>query len=374
MRILYTNFHDGDGGGHTTYIRTLATALAPRHEIHVAAPASSRLNREARAIPGVHVLDQPFPNGLKRLPARIRAKRRLRAYLESNAFDVVHVNGSADHRLALSALAGLPHRPVVVLTKHNTKAMRGPGHWLRARRTDDVIGVCEFTRQELLHTPYRRCELDVVHNGIDVAHWQPWPDARAAAERARWLADAPDALLLGSNAGTADYKGWMDLVEALAIAPPQVRDAVRVVIAGRPPSAARLARIAELGLASHVRFAGVLQDTRPMVAAIDLGFVLSYDVETISFACREMMAMGKPVLLSQYAGLPENITVGEEGWLTPTRDPERLAERLSQILAQRERLPAMGRAARERAQREFDVSRFVERTESVYERLVRSRR
>lgn len=374
MNILYTNFHDGDGGGHTTYIRTLASALADRHQIHVAAPPSSRLNREARAIAGIHVLDQPFPNGLKRLPARLRAKHQLRRHLQENAFDLVHVNGSADHRLVLSALSGLRPRPVVVLTKHNTKPMRGIGQWLRARRTDAVIGVCEFTRRELQHTPYRRCELDVVHNGIDVAHWQPWPQELAARERERWLADAPDALLLGSNAGTADYKGWMDLVEALAIAPSHVRDAVRVVIAGRPPSAARLARIAELGLASHVRFAGVLEDTRPMVAAIDVGFVLSYDVETISFACREMMSMGKPVLLTDYAGLPENITVGQEGWLTPTRDTAQLAERLSQILARREHLPAMGRAARERAQREFDVSRFVERTEAVYHRLVESRR
>ncbi len=374
MKILYTNFHDGDGGGHTTYIRTLATALAPRHEIHVAAPATSRLNREARAIPGVHVLDQPFPNGLKRLPARLRAKRQLRSYLQSNAFDLIHVNGSADHRLVLAALAGQSPRPVVVLTKHNTKPMRGPGQWLRARHTDDVIGVCEFTRQELLHTPYRRCELDVVHNGIDVAHWQPWPEAQAKNERARWLADAPGALLLGSNAGTADYKGWMDLVEALAIAPQHVRDGVRVVIAGRPPSEAKRQRIAALGLASHVHFAGVLQDTRPMVAAIDLGFVLSYEVETISFACREMMAMGKPVLLSEYAGLPENITAGEEGWLTPPRRVDALAEKLVAILAQRERLPEMGRAARQRAEREFDVSRFVERTEAVYERLLRSRR
>ena len=75
MKLLFTNFHDGDGGGHTTYILGLARGLAPRHEVHVAAPATSRLNREARAIPGVRVLDQPFPNGLGKLPARRRARR-----------------------------------------------------------------------------------------------------------------------------------------------------------------------------------------------------------------------------------------------------------------------------------------------------------
>jgi broad specificity polyphosphatase/5'/3'-nucleotidase SurE len=38
MKILYTNFHAGDGGGHTTYILTLAAALAERHHVTVAAP------------------------------------------------------------------------------------------------------------------------------------------------------------------------------------------------------------------------------------------------------------------------------------------------------------------------------------------------
>lgn len=369
MKILYTNFHDGDGGGHTTYLRTLAQGLASRHEIHVAVPASSRLNREARAIEGVCVLDQPFPNGLKRLPARLRAKRQLRDYLRTHAFDVVHVNGSADQRLVLSALSGISPRPAVVLTKHNTKPMQGPGHWLRARRTDAVIGVCEFTRRELQATPYRHCRLEVVYNGIDVAHWHPWPADRAAVERERWTDGARDVLLLGSNAGTADYKGWTDLVEAIARLPQDARDCFRVVLAGRLPGEAQRQRIAALGLESHIRFAGVLDDTRPMVAAIDLGFVLSHAVETISFACREMMAMGKPVLLSDYAGLPENIDDGLEGWITPTRDIDALARRLLDVLEQRDRLPAMGAAARVRAEREFDVSLFVDRTDAVYRTL-----
>ncbi|GAA5068560.1 glycosyltransferase family 4 protein [Lysobacter panacisoli] len=370
MKILYTNFHDADGGGHTTYLRTLAQGLSARHEVHVAVPASSRLNREARAIEGVHVLDQPFPNGLKRLPARLRAKRQLRDYLRTQAFDIVHVNGSADQRLVLSALSGVSPRPRVVLTKHNTKPMQGLGHWLRARRTDAVIGVCEFTRRELMDTPYRRCRIEVVYNGIDVAHWRPWPVDRATTERERWTGGADDVLLLGSNAGTADYKGWTDLVEALARLPQDARERFRVVLAGRLPNEAQRQRIAALGLDSQVQFAGVLADTRPMVAAIDLGFVLSHAVETISFACREMMAMGKPVLLSDYAGLPENIDDGREGWITKTRDIDALAQRLLDVLAQRDRLPAMGADARARAEREFDVGLFVERTEAVYRQLL----
>jgi len=60
VKILYTNFHANNGGGHVTYIINLAKALARNHEITVAAPPTSRLYRYARAIPGVTVVDMLY--------------------------------------------------------------------------------------------------------------------------------------------------------------------------------------------------------------------------------------------------------------------------------------------------------------------------
>jgi L-malate glycosyltransferase len=370
MKLLYTNFHDGDGGGHTTYVVALARGLAARHEVHVAAPEGSRLLHEAQALPGVHAVAQAFPNGMKKLAARRRARRALAALLHRHHFDVIHVNGSADHRLVLSALRGLRRRPRIVLTKHNSKPMTGIGHWWRARFTDEVIAVCDYTLRDLQRSAYRRCRLDTVHNGIDIARFAPWPTDAAEAERERLLGGPSDALVLGSNAGTADYKGWMDLVEALALLAPQERARLQVLLAGKLPDETRRARITALGLEEHVHFTGLLADTRPLVAAIDVGFVLSHDVETISFACREMMSMGKPVLLTDYAGLPENLEPGREGWLVPVKDPAAVAQVLQRMLAQREALPAMGAAARARAVAEFGLEPFVAKTEAVYRGLL----
>lgn len=371
MKLLYTNFHDGDGGGHTTYIRELAAALAARHEVHVAAPPESRLNREARVLPGVRVLDQPFPNGLRRWRERLKARRRLAAYLREQAFDIVHVNGSSDHRLVLASLPS--QRPALVWTKHNSKPVRGIGHAWRARSTDLVIAVCNATRRQLANTAYRRCRLATVHNGIDIDHWRPWPADAVREQRRVWGACGESTLLLGSNAGTAAYKGWMDLVGALAELPPAARERVRLLIAGLPPKPEQLARVAALGLAERVMFTGVMADTRPLVAALDAGFVLSHDVETISFACREMMAMGKPVLLTDYAGLPENIEPGADGWLVPVGDRRALCGAVLALLEQREALPAMGALARAHAEREFGLDLFVQRTEQLYQQLLRDR-
>jgi L-malate glycosyltransferase len=374
MRLLFTNFHAGDGGGHTTYVVALARGLAPRHQVTVAAPPGSRLHREAGSIPGVAVLDQPFPNGLGKLPARQRALRHLRGWLRANPVDIIHVNGSADHRLAMAAVRGLRSRPAIVLTKHNSKPMAGLGHAWRARfGTDMAIAVCEYVRRQLQASPYARCRLATVFNGVDIHRFAP-ADA-PAAQRLAWLAPAAEgaALVVGSNAGTARYKGWMDLVEGLARLPPGERERFRVVLAGGLPGRDDVARIEALGLAHLVHFTGRLDDVRPMVAALDAGFVLSWDVETISFACREMMAMGKPVLVSDYAGLPENIRPGVDGWVVPARHREAIARALQGLWEQRAALPAMGAAARAHAEASFGLEHFVDETEKAYAGLLSSR-
>lgn len=365
MKILLTNFHNGDGGGHTTYLLTLAQALASRHQVHIAAPPASRLHSLAARQPQVHALAQSFPNGFDESIARYRACRQLAGYLREHAFDIVHVNGSADHRLVMSALRGWKRRPAIVLTKHNSKPMTGLGHWWRARHgTDQVIAVSHHTRREIETSAYRRCRLDTVHNGVDVHRFSP--RANPGPENRR--------MVLGSNAGTASYKGWMDLMRGLALLPAQLRDQVSVVIAGKPPAPSQRQHIARLGLEDSVHFPGLLEDVRPMIAGIDAGFVLSYEIETISFACREMMAMGKPVLVSDFAGLPENVSDGQDGWVVPARDHAAIAAAIRRILEQRERLPEMGRAARRRAVAEFSLEHFVERTESIYLRLSSARR
>lgn len=364
MKLLLTNFHDGDGGGHTTYLLALASRLAATHEVHVAAPATSRLLQEAQRIPGVHAHVQSFPNGLGALGELRHARARLHALIVRSDVDVVHVNGSADHRLVLSALRGLARRPRVVLTKHNSKAMTGLGHWWRARRTDAVIAVSAHTLAMLQASPYARGPLHLVRNGVDTDAFAPWP--AALQDEARQAAFGEVELLLGSCAGTAAHKGWMDLARAVALLSEPDRARVGVLLCGKPPSGAQRDELATLGVASRFRFIGPLDDVRPAIAGIDAGFVLSTAVETISFACREMMAMGKPVLVTRYSGLPENVAEGEDGWVVPVNDPGAIAAVLSGMLADPGRLKTMGARAREHAERAFGIDGFIDATLAAY--------
>src|SRR5690606_17090690 len=237
MKILYTNFHESPGiGGHTSYVTRLARALAARgHEIVVAAPQGSALHRLAAGIPGVAVYAQSFPNRLARVA---RACAGMRALLRDGGFDIVHLNGSADHRLVMLAAWGMARRPRIVLTKHNDLPISLPGAWLRSRvATDHVIAVCGYVAGMLDDSPYRRCGVTTVHNGVDTDYFAPFAGPQADRLRSQWWAGGGDGatLVLGSNAGTEDYKGWPDLVRAVRSLPEALRARVHVVIAGAPP-------------------------------------------------------------------------------------------------------------------------------------------
>lgn len=370
MKVLYTNFHTGSGtGGHTVYVLSLAKALAERHQVTVAAPEGSALYRRAAELPGVTVYAQPFPNR----PLYLwRAAARLRALIAAEGIELIHVNGSSDHRLAILATLGMGRkRPRIVFTKHNDIPIASFGAWLRASvGTDHTIGVCDFAKRILADSPYRRRPMSTISNGVDTRYFSPAQRLDATALRQSLCRRPECKVLLGSNAGTDDYKGWMDVVEAVSRLPADIRGTVQVALAGAPLNDEQRGRIAALGMAEQVTWAGRLEDVRTFIAALDLGFVMSYRIETISFACREMMAMGKPVIVSSQGGLPENITPGVDGWVVPKRNVEKLTTLLEGILRQPEQLPDAGVAARRKCEQSFRLERFVQRTEHVYETVL----
>lgn len=429
MQILYTNFHKSPGiGGHSIYILSLICALADHHDITVAVPQTSGLYRRARDIGNVYVAAQEYPN---RPAAQWRAARHLRALMIERHIQIVHVNGSADHRLVMLARMGMGSRkPAVVFTKHNDQPISPLSAFVRATLgTNHVIAVCDFVRRRVDATPYRRTGVTTIANGIDTAYYdrshitadhtdqaqvdeyrRAWTSAYCASTTTDTLVaddasavmpevsavpeisvvpttlavpaisaipvtpvppDAPRSItVFGSQAGTDDYKGWMDLVHAVASLPEEFRRNVRIALAGAWPKDTQVEEVRAAGMKDQVFFAGPLNDVRPFLAALDVGFVLSWRVETISFACREMMSMGLPVIVSDHGGLPENINSGVDGWIVPRRDISAIAKRVEKIMIDPASVRQVGQAARARAVAHFGIECFVGSTEAVYQRLL----
>jgi L-malate glycosyltransferase len=370
IRLLITNFHSGDSGGHRTYIETLATRLSPRYERFVACPETSDVYQSLASanFPG-RLIGEPFPAKPREIIRVLEGIARFKRLLRELRPALIHVNGSPDHRMVMFATLANAPRPRIVLTKHNTIPVKtGLSRWLRARAfTDHVIAVGRSAATVVEDSPYRALPVTVVPNGIDLSIFHPCSeDERTQARRNYGVPH--DSIVLVSVAGTGYHKGWWVLTQALRTLPPGLRIRFRVLIAGMPLEPASIEReCGKLVDEGVVRFVGKLDRVVDLIHSADAGFVLSYGVETISFACREMMACGLPVLVSEYADLSGNVTDGVEGWIVGVKNVQQVSAWLHSVAEGAFDLRAMGRAARLRAQREFGVEAMIAATEAVYE-------
>ncbi|HIF60861.1 MAG TPA: glycosyltransferase [Rhodospirillales bacterium] len=177
-----------------------------------------------------------------------------------------------------------------------------------------------------------------------------------------------DDVVLVSVAGSALHKGWQYLVEAVSMLDDGRKCNIKIIIVGNLPTNSIVERyVVSKGMQDNVIFYGFIRDVRDVVSIADLGFVLSTEVETISFACREMMALGKPVMVSDYAGLPENIDDKVNGWIVQAGDAHSIKVVLEGLKGAD--LKRMSSNARLKAASEFGEADFIKKTYQIYKLL-----
>ena len=92
--------------------------------------------------------------------------------------------------------------------------------------------------------------------------------------------------------------------------------------------------------------------------------------ECFGIVTAEAQGYGNPVIASRIGGLPEVVEAGVTGLLVEPGDPADLAAAMRCLWDDPELNRRMGRAARERAQREFTPEVFYGRLAAAYERAI----
>ncbi len=212
-----------------------------------------------------------------------------------------------------------------------------------APRLDRIVTVSEASRKEIeryFGIPAK--QVDVVYNGTDAEIFHPVPD----------VPKQTDLIFVGR---TEDRKkGIGTLLEALRFLPPAVK---LKIVDGRIPEDGLVPRlIRKHRLEGRVVFQPRFLELPELVREYSTGrvAVVPSFFEGFGFPASEAMACGLPVVANAAGALPEVVgSDGECGRLVPPRDPRALAAALADVLADPERLAAMGRAARRRIRHAF---------------------
>jgi glycosyltransferase involved in cell wall biosynthesis len=233
---------------------------------------------------------------------------------------------------------------------------------------DLIIANAEAGKQAALRRGMNPDRLAVIGNLIDARVFAPDCEARARQRSVWGIAD--DAPLIGMAARLDPMKGHATFLAAAALLRWR-QPSARFVLIGAGPTgyADRLKQFADrLDLGSSVLWAGDIRDMPAAYNALDLATLSSDAGEGFPNAVAEAMACGVPVVATDTGDAAR--LIGETGLVVPPRDPARLADAWTALLAaDRTRL---GAAARQRIMSEFDMEQALDHKVSVLMALAKS--
>jgi glycosyltransferase involved in cell wall biosynthesis len=214
----------------------------------------------------------------------------------------------------------------------------------------------------------RPADSTVIPYGVDIAEFRPDPQARAAVRAELGLEDgAPLVIGLGRLVAKKGFGVLLDAWPQVLAGSPRAM----LCIVGYGDLRHQLEEQArQLGVAGRVHFAGQLERRRvaAYVAAADIFAlpIVREGVDGLPNALLEAMGVGRPVVASGVAGVPDVIDDAVHGLIVPERDPTALATALLRLISDRPFAEQLGAAARERVISELTWERTCARFEQVY--------
>jgi glycosyltransferase involved in cell wall biosynthesis len=218
-----------------------------------------------------------------------------------------------------------------------------------------------------------RRKLHQLGNGVDLARFEPGrvsPEQRQSLRHE--MGAGPDDVVCGTVARLVWEKGYRELFTA-AVALREHTPRVKIAIVGDTDhdkaDAVTPADIEAATRESGVKFLGHRDDVEQLYAAFDV-YVLASHREGFPRSAMEAAAMGLPIVATDIRGCRQVVDDGRTGLLVPRHDAAALAGAIGDLAGEPERREGMGRAALEKARREFDQQRQIDITLGVYRELL----
>jgi len=248
------------------------------------------------------------------------------------------------------------------------------------RYADCVLVNADAVKQWLVAQGYRREQIVVIRNGIDLSRFGTRNGSGQLRQELGLPARAP---LVAVLARLNQMKGIEYFLEAAAVIAGRCPDA-RFLIVGsnlipRDDTAVEdvayrrelESSVVRLGLDGRVVFTGMRLDVPEILSALSVSVLPSLS-EGLSNTLLESMAAGVPVVATRVGGNPEVVEEGVTGLLVPPRDPAALAKAICQLLENPELASRFGQAGRQRVAKLFSLEKMVRETEQLYLALLKN--
>jgi glycosyltransferase involved in cell wall biosynthesis len=381
MKILQL-FSNWKWTGPADPILNLCKGLEERgHEVTLAyqkppLPVEDSIEKRVR-LAGVRATDQFRLNHAIRVyhPQFLRSNLRdildITSYLRHEKFDILNVHHSHGHILGGIAARRCGHPVLVIRTDHKRDPLKPSlgNRFLISQLTDGMITFSERARREdAEHFGLPLERVAKILPALDLDRYDPrreYKDMRAL------LGIGPEKVIIGMIARYQKYRRtavFLEATKAIAKDFPNIK----VLLVGRSSQMEEsvVKPMRRLGVEEWVKLAGYrTTDYLDTLACMDIFVFLMAGSDGTARALREAMAMGKPVIAANRGMLPELVENGVSG-LVVNDTSEELARAVLDLLHHPERREALGKAAYQKAHRDFRLDRQVEAVEKFYHEMI----
>jgi glycosyltransferase involved in cell wall biosynthesis len=208
-----------------------------------------------------------------------------------------------------------------------------------------------------------------IPHGVDLARFRPATADERTALRARLGLPRADTILTYTGR-LLRGKGLEALVAAFADLARR-HAGLRLMLVGSGAGQTLSvedtlrAQVAAAGLSPHVTFTGRVDEVEVYLRASDV-FVFPSEFEALGISLVEATACGLPCVASRTGGIVDVVDHDATGLLHDPGDKAGIVDAVSRLLADSALRERLGRAARERAEREYDWTRSVLRYRQMF--------
>lgn len=208
----------------------------------------------------------------------------------------------------------------------------------------------------------------VIHNGVDLATFCPG-DHAAARQSLNLPQDATVLLFAASGIRSNPFKDYRMFRAALArVAAGWQGGRLLILALGESDPDEELSPSVTI---RHLPFEPEEAVVARHYQAADL-YLHPARADTFPTTVLEALACGLPVVATRVGGIPEQVTEGESGCLTPAGDPTAFGDAILSLLRGPERLREMSANALTSARSRFDLTTQVDRYLGVYRTVLAS--
>lgn len=297
-----------------------------------------------------------FVGGLKRLYSNRNKIKLVMDIIDEYKIDVVHGNHYLrGDRYAL--IAALLKRKVVV--SHN-RGLYPPDiiDRLVAKKIDAMICMSNFSKNVYTDNGISDKNCKTIYDGIEI------DDKNEKVEET-------DLIRIGCYGRLEGWKGQKTLVDAVELIVKKYNNLI-VYLVGNGPSEDELKeRVREKGLEKHIEFTGHITNVKEHMNSCSIIVHTSIEPEPFGMVITEAMALGKPVIATNFGGPVEIIENERSGFLIPSNDPNILSEKIINLMENKEQRQKIGEGATERVREKFDVRKYARLIENEYQELLK---